>query len=392
MSGERRGRSILVPVANPASVPPLLDCAARLARPDDGQLHVVTVLAPSAPADEHAYAWQGLAEAEALSATLGVSVRGRVVESDDPASGVLDAMATVDASLVLMGWRGISSTSDVFGRLIDRIVGRSTVPLAILRLGTVAYQRILLPISPDHLLPGGGNGLALATGLAARLRVSMREPTTVLRTGAREVELPEDVARLGDRVHHDPRRTHQAVEAFARPDHLIVAAVAPTVSGLRGATTHLAWAAPDATLLVAVDIGRGGHQPEEQDLAEAVEEAGKPAPATPERAATTGEIPIVVTVRLPETGDVTPETVDRVLAAAGTTDHLMAWWPADDPRPHVRVTVGVRASGANRAIARVMTAVHDAPQLEGAEISYDVERDVDASNGAPASGQRAVRR
>ncbi len=392
MSGDGRGRSILVPVANPASVPPLLDCAARLARPDGGQLHIVTVLNTSAPADEHAYAWQGLADAEALSDELGVSVRGRVVEADDPASGVLDAVATVDASLVLMGWRGISSTSDVFGRLIDHIVGRSTVPLAILRLGTVAYQRVLLPISPDHLLPGGGNGLALATDLAARLRVSLREPTTVLRTGERDVELPDDVARLGDRVHHDPRRTHQAVEAFARPDHLIVAAVAPTVSGLRGATTHLAWAAPDATLLVAVDVGPSGGDPDDQDLVEAVEQAGRPAPVTSEGSGTNGSVRIAVTVRLPETGDVTPEMVERVLGAAGTTDHLMAWWPAEDPRPHVRITVAVRASGPNKAIARVMTAVHDAPQLEGAEISYDVEHDAGTPAASRASGERAVRR
>lgn len=362
------GACVLVPVANPASVPPLLAWAARIAAADQGRVEVVTVLSPHAPADEHAYAWQGMAEAESHEVTRSVAVRGRVVHAEDSATGVLQAMSDSDASLVLMGWRGRSSTSDVFGRLIDRIVGRSTVPLGILRIGTSEPRRVLLPISADHLLPGGRSGLALASELARRLDLACDEPATVLRTGPRDEPLPEIVESLGDRVHHDPRRNHQAVGAFARPDDLIVAAVAPTVSGLRGATTHLAWAAPDATLLVAVDVGPSG----ESGLASAVEEAGQPAPD--EAREPVDEVRIVVTVRLREDGAANPEAIERVLRAVGTTEHVMTWWPAGDPSPHVRATLVMQAPGPNRAIAAAMTAVHDAPELAGAEISYDVER------------------
>jgi nucleotide-binding universal stress UspA family protein len=364
------GARVLVPVVNPASIPPLIAIAARLVAADGGTVIPVTCIRRQAPADERAHAWQTIADAEATCRDHGVRVAGQVLEGDEVADTVLDAVGHTDASLVVMGWRGRSSTSNVFGALIDTIVGRSSVPLAVVRLGTAPFRRVLLPVSADHLLPGGDRGLCLAVRLADRLGAGTTEPTTVLRTGAREVELPPTVEQLGDRVHHDPRRTDQAVGAFARADDLIVAAVAPTVSGLRAATTHLAWSAPDATLLVAVDVGR----PHEPGLAGAVDAAGAPAPIPPHRGER--DVRIVVSVRLAGRSDASPEELERVLRRAGRTEQLMAWWPAGEPHPHVRATVTVRSPNVNAAIAAVMIAVHDAPAFRGAEISYDVDRGV----------------
>jgi hypothetical protein len=362
------GHCVLVPVANPASVRPLLELAATLVDAD-GVIILLTVLRPDATTGARADAWQGMAAAEALAERLGVRARGEVVTDPQLGDAVLDAIRVRDASLVLMGWRGASSTTDVFGRLIDHVLGRSAVPLAVVRLGAQPTQRVLLPISDDHLLPGGGGGLELAVALASRLQASTAQPTTVLRTGPREAPLPDVVVRLGDRVHHDPRRTHQAVAAFAGPTDLIVAPVAPTVSGLRAATTHLAWAAPDATLLVAIDVG----PVTDRSFADAVAQAGRQAPA-PARPAGERTHPVVVTVRLPEHVTVAPDHVERLLDSVGITEYLMGWWPVDDPRLHVRTTVHVDAEDTNRAIARIARRLHDAPELRGAEISYDLER------------------
>lgn len=375
MSREPLGRTVVVPVVNPASLPTLLTIASALTAPDHGRIRLVTVLGTRARADEHAHAWQGLAAAEELAERLDLVVEGRVIEADDVSDGVRQAVTEADASLVVMGWRGASSTHNVFGALIDSVVGRSAVPLAIVRPGLTPPRRVLLPVSADHLLPGGDRGLCLAVELARRLDACCEEPISVLRTGPREVDLPAGVLELGDRVHHDPRRTDQAVAAFARAEDLIVAPVAPTVSGLRAATTHLAWAAPDATLLVAVDVG----PVREEGLAEATESAA--APPAPSVDDGLHPVRIVVTARLPDTQDATPDGLDRVLRRAGTTDHLMAWWPAGDPRPHVRASVTVRAAGINMAISAVMVAVHDAPALRGAEITYDVDRGAPAQTG-----------
>ncbi|MBS3940713.1 MAG: universal stress protein [Actinobacteria bacterium] len=361
-------RPVVVPIANPATVRPLLEMAYVLADPD-AVLVPVTVVRPNAPKREVDFARGSLAAAEAAARDLGGDVRGRLVESDDIAQGVLQAVADESPSLVVMGWRGQSSTTNVFGHLLDTIVGRSVAPLAVVRMGSVPYRRVLLPVSADHLLPGGDRGLGLAVRLAERLQAVTPQPATVLRTGPREVHLPAGLERLGDRVHHDPRRTDQAVGAFAHAEDVVVAAVAPTVSGLRAATTHLAWAAPDATLLVAIDVG----PTREEGLAEAVHGAGDPAPVA-ERLQGAHPVRVIVTARMPDSGALRPDDLERVLRAAGETEQVMAWWPGGDPHPHVRATVTVAASSVNAAIATIMRAVHDAPAFRGAEISYDLER------------------
>lgn len=367
MSASRQ-RSVVVPIANPATVQPLIEMAHVLA--GAGEVLVpVTVVRARAAARDVAFARGSLEVAAAAAHDLGAEVRGRLVESDDVAQGVLQAVAEESPSLVVMGWRGQSSTNNVFGHLLDIIVGRSVAPLAVVRMGAVAYRRVLLPISADHLLPGGDRGLGLAVRLAERLHTVTPEPATVLRTGPREVHLPADLEQLGDRVHHDPRRTDQAVGAFARPEDVVVAAVAPTVSGLRAATTHLAWAAPHSTLLVAIDVG----PTREEGLADAVHGAGDPAPVA-DRAQGTHPVRVIVTARMPDSDAVRPDDLERVLRTAGETDQVMAWWPGGDPHPHVRATVTVVAASVNAAIAAVMVAVHDAPAFRGAEISYDLDR------------------
>ena len=370
---------VLVPVANPASIGPLLGHAAALAGPH-GTVHLLTLLGPNADADDHAHAEQGLEEVRRVADLLGVNVRGEVRTAADPASGVLTAIAETTPALVVMGWRGQSSNTDIFGRLIDHVVGRSSVPLAVVRLGLQPPTRLLFPVSEEHLLPGGTGSLALAIDLAQRIREHSEFPSTVLRTGARTGELPESVQRLGDRVHHDPRRAHKAVEAFARPDDLIVAAVAPTASGLRAATTHLAWAAPEATLMVAVDVG----PTKNKGIVDAVADAGRPAPERSDPPAE--EVRIVVTIRLPEEDTLTPERAEEVLRRVGDTELVMSWWPASDDRAHIGATVVVHSGGVNAAMARVMTAMHDAPDLQGAEITYELDR------GSPRTRARAASR
>ena len=358
---------ILVPVANPASAPPLLRYAADLAG-SGGTVDLLTVVGPDASAETHAHAWQGLTAAEELAAGLGVEVRGQVRTAEGPGTGVLEAIADRDPWLVLMGWRGTTSASDVFGRLIDHVVGRSSVPLAVIRLGLEPVDRIVVPISAEHLLPGGSGSLTLAADLTSRIRSSTSHPTTVLRVGSREHDLPAAIQRLGDRVHHDPRRIHRAVEAFAHPADLIIAPVAPTASGLRAATTHLAWAAPHATLLVAVDVG----PVPQESLVDAVLDAGSPPPTrqVPPRR----EQRIVVTIRLPDGQALEAEAVEDILRDVGMVELVMSWWPAEDDRAHVGATVTVTSEGPNRALASVMTAMHDAPLLAGAEISYELDR------------------
>lgn len=368
---------VLVPVANPASIGPMLTHAAELTEPG-AAVHLLTVLGEDAEPQDLEHALDGLTAVADRARALGIELYGDVCRHADAATAVLEAIERLHPSLVVLGWRGRSSTTDVFGRLIDHVVGRSRVPLAVVRLGLVPPTRLLFPVSEEHLLPGGGGSLRLAASLADRIRSHTGHATTILRTGAHTGDLPTEVRSLGDRVHRDPRRTHKAVEAFARPDDLIVAAVAPTPAGLRGATTHLAWAAPDATLLVAVDVG----PTRDSDLVDAVAAAGHPAPHRPVRPVE--QVRIVVTIRFAEHAEADADEVERLLARAGETDLVMSWWSVSDQRAHLGATVTVHNEGTNAAMGRVMTALHDHPALEGAEITYELDRE-NARSPRPAA-------
>ena len=364
------GRSIVIPIANPSSARPLITVAARIAAREGGVLLPVTVIRPRAPADERAAAWLALADAEEVARELEAPVAAEVIEHEHVADGVLGLANRAEATLVLMGWRGRSSTTDVFGRLTDTIVGRSATPLAIVRLGTAPYRRVVLPIGDDHLRPGGERGLRLAAELAGRIDAYHRRPATILRTGEASGPLPESLAGLAGEVRHDPRRTDQAVAALVGPEDLVVAPVAPTATGLRAATTHLAWAAPESTLLVAVDVGptvsSSGTVTGTVSTPKAARSGSPPADGDPIR--------IVVTARLAEHDASDPDRLARVLSLVGSTDEVMAWWPAGDARPHLRATVVICATSANEAIASLMVAVHEAPGFGGAELTYDVDR------------------
>lgn len=367
MTHDAYGRSIVVPIANPASARPLITVAARIAARDGGVLVPVTVVRPRAPADERAAAWLALADAEEVARELGTPVAAEVVEDEQVADGVLSLATRAGASLVVMGWRGRSSTTDVFGRLTDTIVGRSAIPLAIVRFGVVPFRRVVLPINADHLRPEGTRGLRLAVGLADRLTGGRDEPTVLLHTGGPSQQLPEELRDLA--LVSDDRRTDQAVAAHARPHDIVVAPVAPTATGLRAATTHLAWAAPDATLLVAVDVG-----PTRTPSSPPLHRTAAARPAEHPTDAADRTVRVIVTARLADGVDADPDALGDVLGLVGTTDDLMAWWPAGDGRPHVRATVTVCAASVSAAIAALMVAVHEAERFRGAELTYDIDR------------------
>lgn len=355
------GSVILVPVVNPESAVGLVRVAALLAAADGGTVVPVSVVAPESGAHGVEEARDLVVRAEQTAADAGVGAHGLVAVDSSIVAGVLDAAEERGATLVLMGWRGESTLSNVFGQLIDSVIGRSSTPLAVVRLDPRPFGRILLPVSDDHLVPAGSRGVDLAVRLVERLANPARTPVWVLRTGEGDEPLPASVTALGDRVHHDRRRIDLAIGTLARSDDLVVVPVAPTVSGLRAATTHVAWAAPDVSLLVAVDVG----PTPERGLEDAVSGAGTPPPRP---AAPTGEdVHTVALIARLDGGAPAPTVLREVLGDIGGVEAETGDHPAE-----LRARVRLRAPDANAALAAVMTAVHEAPEFQGAEIRYDL--------------------
>ncbi len=362
------GSLVLVPLTNPASVEGLIKLAASIAVADEGVVVPVSVVSPTAPEDVRSEAQSLVTEAESVAAGFGVVGRGLALVHEQVAGGVLQAADEQGASLVLMGWRGRSTNRNVFGELIDSIVGRSRTPMAVVRLGAKTPERVLLPVSDEHLVSSGLGGVALAAELAGRLGSPRGHNLRVLRTGPGERELPEMVAALSDRLHHDPRRYPIAIGAAADAADLLIVPVAPTASGLRTATTHVAWRAPESTLLVAIDVG-----PPSEDVGEATARAGQPAPASEtEQVSAEAAHTVVVVARMNEVIPSSREELGGALRSLGSVGDVQAWEDGDGRRC-LRTRVRVSARGSNEALAIVMTALHEAKGFGGAELRYELE-------------------
>lgn len=369
------GEAVLVPLINPASALGLIRLAALLAKADGGRVVPVTVVGSHSDDSALEAGRELILRAEAISQALGVPAQGVVAIDDAVATGVLDAADEQQATLALIGWRGQSTNQNVFGQLIDSIVGRSSIPLAIVRQSDRPIRRLLLPVSDDHLLPSGNRGVELAADLVSRLHDGTQAPVMVLRTGEARQPLPASVVALSDRVHHDTRRVDAAVNAAATSDDCIVVPVAPTISGLRTATTHVAWAAPDAAIIVAVDVG----PPPQRSLAPAVRRAGQPRP--PAVPAGSGEVAdhalqspvhtVVVTVGFTEAADA-PSGAVPLGVLAELLGRLGVVTRAEARGGELVVTVGVAAADSHTALSTVMIALHESPLVQGAEIRYEL--------------------
>ena len=264
------GRLIVVPLASPETAPWLGGLAGMLAGADGGTVVPVSVVTSRSSATAVEAARAAVDRAAEAASEHGVDARGLVLNGRQVPTAVLDAVDDHDASLVLMGWQGRSTANNVFGELIDSVMGRSTVPLAVVRPSPTPVNRVVMPVSDEHLLPGGERGLQLATFLAERLHRATSSNLVVLRTGAGEGALPEDVRKLAAPTIRAEGSVAEAAAHVARAGDLVVTSVAPTGEGLRNATTHLAWATPMAWQMVAIDVG----PPTEVDVVSAVEGAG----------------------------------------------------------------------------------------------------------------------
>jgi hypothetical protein len=361
------GRAVVVPFVNPASAAPLIRLAALVAIPDEGRVTPLMVVGPDTGDDERERARAIVIDAEEAAREHGADAQGLVVTDAAVADGVLAATKDRAATLVVMGWQGRSSTHNVFGRLIDSLVGRSSIPLGIVRWQPDGIRRIVLPITNDHLQPAGARGLRLAADLVERVHAGTKAPVVVVRSGTDAADVPEQIGQLADRVHHDARAVDLAVGAAARPGDLIIPPVAPTASGLRSATTHLAWAAPESSLLVAVDVG----PPPGDSIAAAVGGAGKPPPRRTDDGGPDETYLVTVTAHLATHVPADAAVLVAPLRLVGPVESSDAWID-DDAQACVRAQVRVTAPSPTVAIGAAMSAIDEATALDGAEISYDL--------------------
>ncbi|MFB6267368.1 MAG: amino acid permease [Halodesulfurarchaeum sp.] len=145
---------LLVPVANPGSVDQLMRTAIDIARANDGEIVVTTVVTvpQQTPLSEGRQFVDEeravLDRAMEIGEAADVPVSGTIRIGHDVAQAIVQTIDHQDVDAVLLGWRGRSRRQDfVFGSNVDEIVTRARCDVLVERMGpaTDGVDDILLP-------------------------------------------------------------------------------------------------------------------------------------------------------------------------------------------------------------------------------------------------------
>ena len=205
---------VLVPIANPATMPQLVAPAIEAARRNDGVvtlLHVVTVPASLPLAAGRRFIERSrplIDEARALAERTDVPIEIVTRLSHRPSQAILDTAVEKETRLLVMGWRGHSRASHtLIGKNIDWIVERVNCDLLVVQQTEESSPNsILLPIETvSEVRPA----LSMVRLLSARSDLKL----TILHvfpSGTSEADQEAFVARINRRV----ERFREAESAF----------------------------------------------------------------------------------------------------------------------------------------------------------------------------------
>ncbi len=145
---------VVVLLANPDTVKPLIDVAAALALPRGGELVAVTVgLVPPQLAIHEGlrlvhHRRPLLRLAQARAAEIGVDLRSDLRVAHSLKNAVLGAVQAHRAAVLVMGWKGFARTRDrIFGELTDHMIRHCPCDLALVKVIPGPTRRILLATS-----------------------------------------------------------------------------------------------------------------------------------------------------------------------------------------------------------------------------------------------------
>jgi len=171
---------ILIPIHNPDHVEPLMDLAAPIAKAHNGEIVVLVVInvPRSLPVHEgmrfiHHKA-PLMKKATQYGQKIGVPTRTAIRIAHRPSDGIITSAEKQKSSLILMGWKGYTSTRDrIFGEVADRVMKHAPCDLIAVKLmGAQPIEKILLPTA-------GGPHAFLASEYVALLKKAYNAQVTI---------------------------------------------------------------------------------------------------------------------------------------------------------------------------------------------------------------------
>jgi chloride channel protein, CIC family len=178
---------ILVPLSNPQTAPMLIKMALALARDRHAEiecLQVITIPRGTSPAESTVRTTHGrrlLRQAEQYGREAQIPIHTQLRIAHDAAEAMLEAIAERHIDLILMGWKGSTSTPGrVFGNVVDTIIRQAACEVVLVKLSEKnSFDRWLIPMA------GGPNAqqslqhlpALLTLGQATSIRVCQVFPT-----------------------------------------------------------------------------------------------------------------------------------------------------------------------------------------------------------------------
>jgi CIC family chloride channel protein len=208
---------VLVPLANPANVPQLMDLAAGIAADRNGEIvamRVAVVPEQLPPSREDSYVErerQILETAHAIARQHDIPISSLVRVGHDAARAILETASERDCDLIVIGWKGYTSTAKkILGEVVDAVVQHAQADLLLVKQTThEPLRRFLLPTA------GGEHARCAEEYLASFARSRGAELTvcSVAPPDAGADALAATTERLSDDVARISRGGESAVDA-----------------------------------------------------------------------------------------------------------------------------------------------------------------------------------
>jgi chloride channel protein, CIC family len=149
-----RGR-LLVPVANPQTAGILLQMAAAIARDRHYEIECLQIIlisrhsSPSETPVRTAKSRRLLRQAEVLAKKWKIPLHTQIRVAHDPAQAILETIEERHINLILMGWKGgTTSPNRIFGNVVDTIIRQAICDVMLVKLGQKEQKIISSPFPP----------------------------------------------------------------------------------------------------------------------------------------------------------------------------------------------------------------------------------------------------
>ncbi|MEQ8538139.1 MAG: chloride channel protein [Coleofasciculus sp. D1-CHI-01] len=179
-----RGR-LLVPIANPQTAPILVKLAAAIARDRDYELEclqVIIVSRSNSPAETPVKTTNSrrlLRQAEKWGRDWNVPVHTQIRVSQDTTQAILETIKERHINLMMMGWKGSTSTpGHIFGGVVDAVIRQAPCDVMVVKLGEMMHPPYIPPFFRRWLIPiaGGPNSQRALDFLPALIPLSSKPP------------------------------------------------------------------------------------------------------------------------------------------------------------------------------------------------------------------------